>query len=330
MGGIVQTDQRLMDFSVSISYTYFDIIFAIPKGRPYTSFEKLFFPFRIYVWLSLSMCFTIAFILFRYLRHRWLDLRKIIIGFRSQSSTPFFNMVNIFLGGPLARLPITRTALQLFTIWILVTMVLRAAYQGHLFNMLQSKMTNPPDDTIRKILDGDMKIYSTTTFFNILYKNLPNYRHRLTVYDPSPDSLNKLYGDSFSGAFLLSSAAIAAFNQINHMNGTISITKDRLFLLPVSIFFPKGSCLEPSFNEQLNKYISSGLLHNWLKIFIDMKYAREKKRESQESQPEPMSMHQITGILIIMLVINGISVLVFILELLSNKFRMLQKIFERL
>lgn len=330
IGAIVQTDDRLAQFTASSPYIYLNLVFAIPKGRPYTSFEKLFFPFRWNIWCLLGSVFVIGYVLVLYLRIRLPILRHIIVGSRSRFAAPYLNMVNIFLGGPLLFLPRTRTAVNLAVTWLFATLVLRTAYQGHLFDLLQSDMTYPQVDTMQKIHDSDLLIYSPTTFFNVLYKNVPAYQGRLHVYKPVADSYDVLRDSSFNGVFLTSIEGMAAFNRGHIANGTISITKERVFLLPVSVFFTRSSCLEPVFNEEIHKFSSSGLLFTWAKKFIDLKYVRETRKRDRNSGPRKLSVHQITGILIILFAMHGISLLVFIIELLSIKYVLIQRMLEYL
>lgn len=328
MGGIVQTDSRMIDFTASFPYIYSNMVFAIPKGRPYSSFEKLFFPFHRKIWILLSSFFVLGFLLLVCLRIKLPLARNIIVGSRSPHAAPYLNMVNIFLGGPLLFLPRTRTAVHLAVMWLLTTLVLRTAYQGHLFNMLQSDMTYPRADTLKKIHDSDFCIYSSTTFFNILHKNVARFKNRLFVYSPVPDSYEVLRDSSFNGVFLAAAEAMAAFNRKHIVNGTISITKERIFLLPVSIFFTRSSCLEPAFNDQILKFTSSGLIFTWEKMFIDSKYLREKRQSERRSEPEKLAVHQITGLLIILFMMHAISISIFIMEILSVKCVSIQRVFR--
>lgn len=325
IGGIVQTDRRMSELTASTAYMYYNMVYAIPKGRPYTPFEKLFFPMDTLVWALLGVFFAFALILLIWLREKLPAIRNIIVGLVAPHKAPILNMVNIFFGGPLLFVPQTKTALQLVMIWVIATLVLRTAYQGLLFNMLQSDMTYPPPDTLEDIRKSDLNIYTTTTFFNIMYKNVPDFRNRLLVYDPVPSTYDVLRNSTFNGVFVVAVDTMAAYNRKHRQNGTISMAKDRIFLLPVSIFFTRSSCLEPAFNDQLQKYISSGLFSSWTKQFIDHKYSKEIRKTSNE--PEKLSVHQITGILIILFAVYGISILVFIIELLSVKYHLIRRTF---
>lgn len=133
---------------------------------------------------------------------------------------------------------------------------------------------------------------------------------------------------TFQGVFLTSAEGLAAYNRKHFKRGTISMAKERLFLLPLSIFFTRNSCLEPAFNNEIYKYTSSGLIFIWSKIYIDPKYVRERRINKILDDPEKLSVDQITGIIIIWCVMYGISFSVFCLEIVSVKYDSLQFIFD--
>lgn len=176
MGAIGHTEKRLEDFTASFPYGYVNLLFAIPKGIPYSSFEKLFFPFNIVIWWLICACFIFGFGLFIYLRLIKTKIRDLIVG--TNNSTPFLNMINIFLGGPLNILPKSITALKLFIIWLLTSLILRTAYQGHLFGMLQSDKTSPRINTLVKLNQSNFLIYTTAAFYNTIQRSMPEFRSR--------------------------------------------------------------------------------------------------------------------------------------------------------
>lgn len=176
MGAIGHTEKRLAEFSASFPYAYVNLLFAIPKGIPYSSFEKLFFPFNIVIWWIICVCFIVGFGLFIYLRLIKSKFRDLIVG--TNNYTPFLNMINIFLGGPLNILPKALTACNLFIMWLFTSLILRAAYQGHLFGMLQSDKTSPPINTLVKLNHSSFLIYTTATFYNVIHKSMPGFQSR--------------------------------------------------------------------------------------------------------------------------------------------------------
>lgn len=177
MGGIPNSIDRSSKFTASFPYAYANLYFAIPKGKPYSSFEKMFAPFDWNVWAVLSTCFIVSFAFFVYLQLRvGPRVRSLIVG--TQNPTPFFNMLNIFFGGPMTILPRTFTARKLLVVWLFVSMVLRTGYQGHLFDFLQSDMTHEPVDTMKKLDGTTFTIYSTALFYNSLENIMPTSEDR--------------------------------------------------------------------------------------------------------------------------------------------------------
>lgn len=176
MGGIGPTPERLKQYTVSVPYHHAVMLFVIPKGVPYTSFEKLFFPFDDNIWILISTSFLIGFIFCIYLRIKMSILRQFIVG--REPATPFLNMFNIFFGGPVIEIPNYFTAKTIVTIWMVSCLILRSAYQGRLFNMLQSDMTQPTLNSLSKLTNSKLFIYTTVMFHDQIYINIPQMRDR--------------------------------------------------------------------------------------------------------------------------------------------------------
>lgn len=175
MGAIPRSLGHSSKFTASFPYAYANLYFAIPKGTPHSSSEKMFEPFDRIVWTILCTSFVVSFAFFMYLRFRVSPrVRSLIVG--SQNRTPFLNMLNIFFGGPVTIIPRTFTARKLLVIWLFMSLVLRTGYQGHLFDFLQSDMIHPPVNTIKKLNHTQFTIYSTALLYDKVKKIMPKGR----------------------------------------------------------------------------------------------------------------------------------------------------------
>lgn len=149
---------------------------------------------------------------------------------------------------------------------------------------------------------------------------------RLLVYDGDPARLEVLRNDSFEGVFLISAEVVAAYNKKHRKSGIISLSKERVFLIPLSIIFKMNSCLEPEFDYQVSKFTGNGLIHLWGRIFIDNKFLREPK--TKKDTRDRLSIQQIMGVVVILCVMCTLSFLVFCLELLTLKLKCVRLIFD--
>lgn len=148
------------------------------------------------------------------------------------------------------------------------------------------------------------------------------------MYDGTAESFEALRNSSFKGAFLAAKDVIVYYNRKHWKRGTISISKDRIFLLPISIYFKKNTCLSTAFNEQIHKYTNGGLINTWADIFISEYSRRVKRRNLDLSAPEKLSLDQISGIIIICVVMYAFSGFVLGMEILSTKYKWIRVIFD--
>lgn len=163
---------------MSFAYFYGSLVYGIPAGRPYSSFEKLFFPFRIWIWILISMLFLVAAALLIVLKLMPQKNRNFLLG--NVTKMPFFNMVNICLGGTVSfkDIPGRIFARTLLMIWLLATLVLRNAYQGKLFDNLRSNQRKLPYFYLNELYASDLDLYLYESFYQNIYDAIPTQSHR--------------------------------------------------------------------------------------------------------------------------------------------------------
>lgn len=142
------------------------------------------------------------------------------------------------------------------------------------------------------------------------------YFCRLLVYDASDiNFLRNLTDDEFNGAYMTIKQIVDYYNVENFPKINILRTKDYVQLMPLCIYYRKHSCLVRPFNAQINAYVSSGLVDMWAGKFEKPYFL---KLGDRRSEPKPLSIDQITGPIAVCTICIAISVIVFILELLST------------
>lgn len=165
LGGIIVAASRAEIFSMSYAYVYGSLVYAIPSGKPYSSFEKLFFPFKYIIWSCICALFVIATILLVALKCFPKKMRNFLLG--KSNNMPLFNMYNICLGGTVSMrdIPLRNFARTLLLIWLLATLVLRNAYQGKLFDNLRSHQRAAPYFNLDELYASELKLYLYESFF---------------------------------------------------------------------------------------------------------------------------------------------------------------------
>lgn len=136
-------------FRYTFPYHYEPVVFVLPHGRNYTSFEQLLRPFSTTLWLCCVAFFVVATVLLWALSHSGLP--------QSASSTitvDFTDMVSVFVGGSYTRAgrkPVRRAEHGWLMLWLLVALVLRTINQGYMFKFIRQNSQVMPPDTVAEL-----------------------------------------------------------------------------------------------------------------------------------------------------------------------------------
>lgn len=144
---------------MSSSYVYYTsyLVWTRPPGRLFTSFEKLFKPFRSYLWSCILVLFVLSFLAIRYTRNQSEKFQNFILG--PGNTSPCLNISNIFFGGSLHRLPSQNFARTLLAIFLIYCLVIRSSYQGALFNFMRSSAREKGVNSIQEMADENFTFY---------------------------------------------------------------------------------------------------------------------------------------------------------------------------
>lgn len=111
------------DIFISETYFFQTSTFMVPPGRLYTSFEKLFLPFDIEVWIAISILFFVAFTTIAILRFSRRSWRIFVYG--ENNGNAVMNLLIHFFGGAQKKLPHFNFARYILMIYILFSLVMR-------------------------------------------------------------------------------------------------------------------------------------------------------------------------------------------------------------
>lgn len=119
-------------------------------------------------------------------------------------------------------------------------------------------------------------------------------------------------------------------NYFNHINvrsfndaqRRLDYTKDRVFLISLSFYFEKNSRLRARFNRCLRFYNQAGLINHWAKQYTENDKKLTGKFETKNI-PQ-LKLQNITALLAICGCIYALSIVVFLLELLTRRFKALK------
>lgn len=137
--------------------------------------------------------------------------------------------------------------------------------------------------------------------------------------------MEALKSPRFRGSFVTTLDIIGYHNLLFFKTGTIRPSKERIFLLPLSIFMQKHSCLESIINQQIELFSSNGLIEKWSNVYRE-KLIIGRKRPSQ--QPKKLKFVEVSGAYQLCTFLYGMSTIIFIVEVFSAKIRYLLMLFD--
>lgn len=105
------------------------------------------------------------------------------------------------------------------------------------------------------------------------------------------------------------------FNLVNSPHRRLGITSDRMFMYCPVFYFHKKSILRPVFDEEFLKLRETGLTQYWIKKYIDDRITKQNRA------PERLKLINVLGAFEVCILMYSISIIVFIFELLSSRYR---------
>lgn len=136
-------------------------------------------------------------------------------------------------------------------------------------------------------------------------------------------NLRYLYDSESNAVALSTDLSQKSFNLKNSPYRRLTFTKDRIFMYSPAFLFRKKSILTDTFNKQLQTLRETGLIEFWTKNAIDVRSSRSKRR-----QPSKLQMKNILAAFQICGIMYTISLIVFILEVISVRFQCIKSIID--
>lgn len=320
--GLQNTRRQIMDYIITLQTT---IGFIIPPGKPYTSFKKLFLPLSTNAWLLIAITFTVGFIVIAIMKYAGSRIRNFVIGQRN--TLPYPNMLNIFLGGTISRIPNRNFARYLLMLWMILTLIIRSLYQGGLFTYLERQVNSSNPDTVPALIKENFVFYLgiSAAFYLEL---MPELLGHVVLFEPNErDEIFETLRDPNSRkVFVTTKFQIAYLNSINYQQGIYLSVRENYFMIPLAIYTQKASYLTPKLTTEMSEYLAVGIVTHWIDKFVDRRF--EKVRLTQT--PMKLRFDHISGCLYMCLMFLFISSLVFLLEVFSQFNRRLRRVLDYL
>jgi hypothetical protein len=134
--------------------------YTITKGLSYTPMEKLLLPFDLETWIMIIITFAIGFLTIFIIYRCNRFVQRFVFG--TFIRDPSLNLTSIFFGIGVTRLPGRNFARYLFMIFTLYCLIIRTAYQGKMFEFLNTDVKRPTAKVEQNLIDWKIPVLSVS------------------------------------------------------------------------------------------------------------------------------------------------------------------------
>ncbi|XP_061397721.1 uncharacterized protein LOC133333420, partial [Musca vetustissima] len=266
--------------SASASYLNLPYLLAIPQGRPLTAFQRLIKPFRYIIWSCFTSSFLFAILCIYYIR--FLGKTKLMNFIYGQGNRiPFTNLLSTLLGGAVySNLPYRNFARFLLTVWILYTLVLRTAYSGELFNILQDGKARNNFKTLQEVVERNYTIYAFPAVEAVLqFVNPKPNTGTVDAVNSVPVLFEKISDPNTKEkiALCLLEYSIRSYNQQNPTR-RVEILPESVVTSPIVFYMPHHSYIRAQTGELIMQMLQAGIMKRFESIYL---YVAWKQQRSQ-------------------------------------------------
>lgn len=312
IGGLSGSDTRRKQFTTSVVYHQSNFIFVVRRERYFGPFGQLARPFSGQVWFWL-LCSCLGVMIFA----RCLPRRV-----RPQHALE--HLLASFIGNPVRQRNIPREGFlrQLFGVWLLLTLVLRCAYQAKLFDVLRSSRHNPLPGGLGGLLRQNYTLISTG------------------YHDFYPMQMTRVNSGNFSQRYekLLSAppgsrlVTISLLNNLKHwkfLHGNHSVlapVREPIYLYQLVIYFRHNSIFKFTFDRKINQLLSSGVISHIERRYLHVAYA-ELGLDDLEISPR-ITNDLLGGVYRCYVAVMGVASVLLVLERLAMRWRRLRRLID--
>lgn len=308
--------------STYVTYYLSLVAVILRKQSKYESLSIFTFPFDNTSWGLIILLYCVIILL----NNINIERRKI----------NNFYIYEVLIGMSVYKVPKAGTKRITFMTALLSSFFLRSVYQSLLFFLFRTHFYKAPPVSIDGLVADGYQVVSTETSLKFI-ENIPQILdkslHVNVIYSPNEmHSLFYLEFHRYENYAAISIIDFAAFYAKEALS-----TEDMLQVLPINVndqqigyYLAKHSYLVERFNDFILWFQQAGLLLKW-KEWTTFEYQITKRPGSSSlTSHEAMLMvnlNQLIGFFLIMILLYCMAFVIFILELLSQKIKILQIFF---
>ncbi|XP_017051779.1 uncharacterized protein LOC108095265 [Drosophila ficusphila] len=328
LGGIRQTVGRSLRATSTHNYHQTREVFGVlASSYELSSLDILLYPYRLQIWMGilgvvlLSACLQLA--VARMLKER-------------TGSRAWLNLELIFVGMPLLETPRSHSARLYCLMLMMYTLIIRTVYQGLLYHLIRTHQLNRWPQTIESLVQRNYTVVLTPLVQETL-DEIPSVQHmKFRLLEASNSELEPLYFLEANHQLRhhVTASALDIFIHFNRLSAEgihrrgergahYEIVPEDIINMQLTMYLGKHSFLIDQLNEEIMWMRSVGLLAVWARWELVESYLRS------DQTFQILGLVELYAIFLMVLVGLGLGTVVFVLELASQRFWFLQRLFSK-
>ncbi|XP_030379258.1 uncharacterized protein LOC115627657 [Scaptodrosophila lebanonensis] len=300
----------------SLSYISFPIVLCIPGARPLTPFERLAKPFCFIIWSCLFTSVALGFLLIGALhlctRRR---LRRFVFGNRNR--TPCYNLWTSLSAGVIIHLPLRNFARYILLLWLLYTFVLRTAFSGELYILLQDERMRAPLDSLSEVIKQSYTFHMLPTLVPIFRAMVPNIRIAIVRNGEHGmiQAQQRLRDDPNADiAMPMLQPTVMEYNHDAGATGRrLAVLQEPVLTAPLTLYMRPHSYLKTRIDDLLMAMMSAGIVRH----FRDTYLKQVEQSGPATREPQKLTVWLLGGVFSIYLGMQLLACTVFGLEVMA-------------
>lgn len=311
--------ENFTKLSSSIPYRYSPNLFVVRSDLHFGPLEQLAIPFHPAVWLTIGTTILLALIIIGAINYCGNEtIRTFFLG--PKNYYPNTNLLSVLLGNPIVRPPRRNFARFLLVSWLLLTLILRNAYQGKLFDSLRLSRRAAIPKGLTDLLQQEYKLISSG--------HVHYYPINLTVINQDVESQYFDIQNSEEKLTVVSTfERLGYYNSIYRNWSRISYIPEQVFMLHLSLYFQRHSVLKLTFDNKIWQLVSSGITKHSTTMGFEK---RDFHMMNVGSQKLPrISNEMLNGLYRLYMILIGLTIICFVLEILTCRIVKLKIFFDK-
>lgn len=288
---------------------------AIPHGRPLSPLQRLLRPFKYIIWSLIGSNIALAVLIIYSLK--FLGSKQVSsFVFGKSNRIPFSNLWASLYGNVIHNhLPYRNFSRYLLALWLLCTLVLRSAYTGQLFIILQDGRALTPLKSFKEIVANNYTISTAPVLTELLSSTLgeASIAHFDGGKNSMPNVLKRIAHGSKEALTIIEPAVLYYNYRQSTDDDRVALLPQKLIMTPLTMYMRKHSYLLWPINSILLYFIDVGIVDKFERRY------RLVNEVNESQEPVKLSLFLLLGIFSLYIALITLCILVFLLELWSTR-----------